>query len=168
MKAALDVKAREGSGKMTVAKDKTAISLSYDDSWTSHSPDKHVIVSYLSDVYCCFLPFVSFIILTHTYLSLSTTKLLPCQLGVSHVIDENNTFKPAVTLDTCKVKYGWINKWRGGSLVSTLYPREKVVLKWVDESCGTGIVGGGWKTRVDLPLTEFGKTKISVGRDWAL
>jgi hypothetical protein len=84
------------------------------------------------------------------------------------VIDENNTFKPAVTLDTCKVKYGWINKWRGGSLVSTLYPREKVVLKWVDESCGTGIVGGGWKTRVDLPLTEFGKTKISVGRDWAL
>ena len=69
---------------------------------------------------------------------------------------------PSVTLNTRKVKYGWLHKWSGGSVESTLYPDNRVmVVDWLDE--GTN---GVWKTKAQIPLCEPKKTKISVSREW--
>jgi len=82
-------------------------------------------------------------------------------LTISHKLDENNAVQPSLSLKDGKMKYGWLRKWEGGSLETTLYPGDKVTLQWDDDSSS-----GVWKTKATVPMNDIKGSKVSVSRDW--
>jgi hypothetical protein len=82
-------------------------------------------------------------------------------LSVEKPIDENNSVIPCVSCKTGAINLGYLRRWAGGSLRSTFYPKDKVILEWKDQ--GTN---GVWTTTADVPLDDTANTKISFSRDW--
>jgi hypothetical protein len=82
-------------------------------------------------------------------------------LSVNRALDDNNEFKPSVSLKSGQVTYGYKRKWDGGSVDSKLFPGDRVELEWTDKGSG-----GSWSTTAEIPLDDKSNTKISFGRDW--
>jgi hypothetical protein len=82
-------------------------------------------------------------------------------MDITHELDDINTFKSTVNLNSRAVRYGWLRKWSGGSVESTLYPGDKMVLDWYDDGRN-----GVWKTKAEIPLSDPKNTKLSLIREW--
>ena len=74
-----------------------------------------------------------------------------------------HTLAPKISLKSGDVSYGYKRTTTNGQLDTSLYPGNKVVLEWTDHSAS-----GAWKTKVDVPLQDQHKTKVSFSRDWTL
>jgi hypothetical protein len=74
-----------------------------------------------------------------------------------------HTLSPKISLKSGDVTYGYKRTNANGALDTSLVPGEKVTLEWTDNSSS-----GAWKTKVDVPLQDQSKTKVSFARDWAL
>jgi hypothetical protein len=82
-------------------------------------------------------------------------------LEVSHKVNEENTLAPSISLKTGHTKYGWLRKWEGGSLETTLLPGDKVTMEWTDKSSS-----GAWKTKASIPVDNVKGSTVTVSRDW--
>ena len=92
---------------------------------------------------------------------MASLDLFSTQLSVDHRLDRSNIISPSISLRTGSIKYGWLRKWSGGSLKTSLHPGEKVSFDWRDES-----ETGTWNTHADIPLDDAKKSKVSISRDW--
>ena len=71
--------------------------------------------------------------------------------------------QPKISLKSGDITYGYRHNLANGNLDTTLHPGDNVVVEWTDKSAT-----GSWKTKVDVPLQDQSKTKVSFARDWAL
>jgi len=71
--------------------------------------------------------------------------------------------QPKISLKSGDITYGYRHHLDNGNLDTTLHPGDNVVVEWTDKSAS-----GAWKTKVDVPLQDQTKTKVSFSRDWAL
>jgi len=70
---------------------------------------------------------------------------------------------PKISLKSGDITYGYRHAMQNGHLDTTLHPGDNVVVEWTDNA-----KSGAWKTKVDVPLQDQTKTKVSFSRDWAL
>jgi len=70
---------------------------------------------------------------------------------------------PKISLKSGDITYGYRHSLVNGVLETNLHPGDNVVVEWTDNANS-----GAWKTKVDVPLQDQSKTKVSFSRDWAL
>jgi len=76
---------------------------------------------------------------------------------------QKHTLTPKISLKSGEVTYGYKRTNANGALDTNLVPGEKISVEWTDNGSS-----GAWKTKVDVPLQDQSKTKVSFARDWAL
>jgi len=78
-------------------------------------------------------------------------------------IDGSNSVSPVVSLKTLAQSYGWTRVLpSGGTLETTLHLHDKVAVTWKDR--GTN---GLWTTKLDVPLEDTRKAKVSIGHEFS-
>jgi len=82
-------------------------------------------------------------------------------LAISHKLNSQNTLEPSVSLKDGSMKYGWLRKWSGGSVESTLTPGDKLTVEWKDNGAN-----GVWSTRAEIPVHNQANSKVSFAREW--
>jgi hypothetical protein len=83
-------------------------------------------------------------------------------LKLTQKLDSANSVSPTLHLKSLKQMYSWTHTLPpGGSVETTFVPYDKVGIVWKDKGAG-----GVWVTKLDIPVEDTSKAKISLGHEW--
>lgn len=80
---------------------------------------------------------------------------------LSHALDESNELSPSVRVKSGDLSVGYKRSWKGGSILSTFFPGDKVTFEWKDNGSN-----GAWTSKASVPLDDLTKTKVTLGHEW--
>ena len=83
-------------------------------------------------------------------------------LKMTQEIDPYNSFSPWLSFKTSNLAYSWTHILSSGqSVKTTMGPLDKVEIVWKDKGAS-----GVWTTKLDVPLNDPSRAKVSLARDW--